>query len=548
MPYRISEGFEADAYVQPIFKVTMKVVAGPGEYEIRSSILAARDIDGKLLADCDKGYQSKYFAYGAVRVTDDSGLPFTPEEPESLRGDADADGKITIFDATRIQRYLASLVSEDGLDIQAADADRDDKVSILDATRIQRVLANLCDMDGKTPDKPEPPAEDENPTAPHITKVESSNAGAVIKWDAFDGAEAYRVFWKTGSSSWRTLGDTEATSFTHSDAPYDTECFYTVCGISKNGEYTSDYDHTGYANTRLRTPNMKSAKLTDTYLGVSWDKVAGAAAYRVYIKGGAYTSWKGVCVTDVNYVDLSPAALELESGVKYSFTVRCQDGVNGSRLTSGHQTAGVSVVYYDTPFIYGIANAEDGTGIELYWTAVKGAAKYRIFVWNDSGWKRLTDTANTALLISGLTRGSYYRFTVRGLDSSGDFLTPYDNFGRMIEFDSTASMYNEGYSASAIARNLEAAAAERGFSASASIDVDPDSALILMLDSTAFYDNTNRMEEIVTQKSTAAMDDFVSMLKRVGEKPSDYCFSIETEPDEDDEIWFYLVVARRTDA
>ena len=57
-------------------------------------------------------------------------------------GDADTDGKITILDATAIQRTLASL-SVEKFDEDAADADEDTKLTILDATAIQRHLAAL---------------------------------------------------------------------------------------------------------------------------------------------------------------------------------------------------------------------------------------------------------------------------------------------------------------------------------------------------------------------------------------------------------------------
>ena len=88
--------------------------------------------------------------------TPDEPAPSTPDEPipdepqpgESTRGDADKDGQVTILDATRIQRFIAELDSEDKIDKAAADADKDGQVTILDATRIQRVLAELCDMDG----------------------------------------------------------------------------------------------------------------------------------------------------------------------------------------------------------------------------------------------------------------------------------------------------------------------------------------------------------------------------------------------------------------
>lgn len=60
-----------------------------------------------------------------------------------LRGDADGDGKITILDATAIQRKLANL-SNASFNEKAADVDGSG-LDITDATMIQRYLVNLED-------------------------------------------------------------------------------------------------------------------------------------------------------------------------------------------------------------------------------------------------------------------------------------------------------------------------------------------------------------------------------------------------------------------
>ena len=69
----------------------------------------------------------------------------TPTAPTGklLIGDTDLDGKITIIDATAIQRHLASLKILSATEQLAADSDRDDKVTVVDATLIQRYLASL---------------------------------------------------------------------------------------------------------------------------------------------------------------------------------------------------------------------------------------------------------------------------------------------------------------------------------------------------------------------------------------------------------------------
>lgn len=61
---------------------------------------------------------------------------------ETLLGDIDGDGAVTIMDVTALQRHLAELETSSYHE-EAADADDDKVVTIMDATAIQRYLANL---------------------------------------------------------------------------------------------------------------------------------------------------------------------------------------------------------------------------------------------------------------------------------------------------------------------------------------------------------------------------------------------------------------------
>lgn len=58
-------------------------------------------------------------------------------------GDTDGDDKVTIFDATKIQRWLAGLTEMDKLTQYLGDVNGDGTCDILDATRIQRKLVDL---------------------------------------------------------------------------------------------------------------------------------------------------------------------------------------------------------------------------------------------------------------------------------------------------------------------------------------------------------------------------------------------------------------------
>lgn len=64
-----------------------------------------------------------------------------PTEPSFILGDANGDGKVSVLDATWIQKYIADYDGYVISNFKAADADGDGRISIMDATAIQQMLA-----------------------------------------------------------------------------------------------------------------------------------------------------------------------------------------------------------------------------------------------------------------------------------------------------------------------------------------------------------------------------------------------------------------------
>ena len=65
------------------------------------------------------------------------------ETSQRLLGDVDNDGTVTVLDATKIQKALASILTIDKESEKAADVDGDGVMSIVDATVIQKWLASI---------------------------------------------------------------------------------------------------------------------------------------------------------------------------------------------------------------------------------------------------------------------------------------------------------------------------------------------------------------------------------------------------------------------
>lgn len=62
---------------------------------------------------------------------------------QSVIGDANGDGVISIVDATLIQKYLANLENFDDEQLSVADANGDGKITIVDATQVQKYIAGI---------------------------------------------------------------------------------------------------------------------------------------------------------------------------------------------------------------------------------------------------------------------------------------------------------------------------------------------------------------------------------------------------------------------
>ena len=63
-----------------------------------------------------------------------------------IKGDADGDGKVTVFDATAIQRYDVRIYNNYDIYTCLGDVDGDNDVTVFDATLIQRYEVGMYEI------------------------------------------------------------------------------------------------------------------------------------------------------------------------------------------------------------------------------------------------------------------------------------------------------------------------------------------------------------------------------------------------------------------
>ena len=82
----------------------------------------------------------------ATTVLLPTGSSTVVEKLKYFIGDADLDYRITVKDATKIQKHIAKILTLSEISLVLADANNDEKVSVKDATQIQKYIAGFKDI------------------------------------------------------------------------------------------------------------------------------------------------------------------------------------------------------------------------------------------------------------------------------------------------------------------------------------------------------------------------------------------------------------------
>ena len=184
------------------------------------------------------------------------------------------------------------------------------------------------------------------------------------------------------------------------------------------------------ARASLETPKISKAESVYGGVKLTWNKVNGAAKYRVYYKGRK--GWtRMVDTTSTSYIDK-----DVSSGRNYTYTVRCITS-DAKKFTSGYNPTGKSVKYVATPKISKLEVTYDG--VKLTWNKVAGAEKYRVYYKDRNGWTKLGDTTGTTMLDMNVVSKEFdlsiddIYYTVRCISKDAkSFTSGYDSKGKPI--------------------------------------------------------------------------------------------------------------------
>lgn len=280
-----------------------------------------------------------------------------------------------------------------------------------------------------------------------LTVSNITDGAATLTWAAVAGAQQYEV----------EVEDNENT------APFafntlTSEITITVTGLAANGQYqvkvkskcgsglSSDYSAWVFFNTTTNSgggggttgggagsacdipTNLAVSNLTSNSAILSWSPVAGALRYEVEVEDNENTP---LFSFNVLTTDTTIAVIGLAAGGSYQFKVKSKCASDsseyanwvffGATTTGGGTGSSGGTGACATPVNLQVSEIT-ATSVKLSWSPVAGALRYEVEVEDDENTPAFSFdalTANTAVLIIGLTPGGNYQFKVKSKCGGG---------------------------------------------------------------------------------------------------------------------------------
>ncbi|MGN0641532.1 MAG: fibronectin type III domain-containing protein [Huintestinicola sp.] len=234
---------------------------------------------------------------------------------------------------------------------------------------------------------------------PKNVKATAGDGKVTITWDAAKGATKYRVQRYNGTA-WATISTTTATSYADTTVTNGTEYSYRVLAY-ENGVWSAASDVVKATPKAAVIPQNVKAAAGDGKVTITWDVVTGATKYRVQRYNG--TAWATISTTTAtSYADTT-----VTNGTEYSYRVLAY--VNGA-------WSGASSVVKATPkaviIPQNVKASADSKKVTVTWSAVTGAAKYRVQRYNGTAWATVITTTATSYADTNVTNGTTYSYRV----------------------------------------------------------------------------------------------------------------------------------------
>ena len=266
------------------------------------------------------------------------------------------------------------------------------------------------------------------PVAPSTpTNFSATNTGLTsvsLSWTSIVGATSYTIQYQiSGQSSWTLFGSTAYTNSTVSGLnPATSYNFQLVATNSYGNSSPAALSNITTGNLPSTPGNLTSSTVTSSSITLSWSAVAGANLYNILYQISTAQNWSNFG----NSIGTSVTITGLNANTKYDFQVLAVNNYGSSNpaIINNIQTANVNTSGGSPPPTP--TNLKTGTitstQVPLSWTASTNTTSYLVsYQLNGytSSWTSFTSTANTNVIVTGLSGGAVYNFQIVSVNSYG---------------------------------------------------------------------------------------------------------------------------------
>ena len=257
------------------------------------------------------------------------------------------------------------------------------------------------------------------PAAPRVTIGNSSDSGKPkLTWAAVDGAAKYEIYRSTQQSTGFTLlGTTTSTSYVNTGAAAGKTYYYKVCAVNSAG--TSAYSNIVSGRAKAAIPAAPRVTIGNSSASgkpqLTWAAVDGAAKYEIYRSTQQSTGFTLLgTTTSTTYVNTGAAV-----GKTYYYKVRALNVDGAAGAYSSTVSGAAKAVAPAAPTV--TMTYSDGGKPKLTWSAVSGAASYRVYRSESrgTGYSLLGTTTSTSYVNTGAAVGKTYYYRVKAVNSAG---------------------------------------------------------------------------------------------------------------------------------
>ena len=257
------------------------------------------------------------------------------------------------------------------------------------------------------------------PAAPRVTIGNSSASGKPqLTWAAVDGAAKYEIYRSTQQSTgYSLLGTTTSTSYVNTGAAVGKTYYYRVKAVNSAG--TSAYSNIVSGRAKAAIPAAPRVTIGNSSASgkpqLTWAAVDGAAKYEIYRSTQQSTGFTLLgTTTSTSYVNTGAAM-----GKTYYYKVRALNVDGAAGAYSSTVSGAAKAVAPAAPTV--TMTYSDGGKPKLTWSAVSGAASYRVYRSESrgTGYSLLGTTTSTSYVNTGAAVGKTYYYRVKAVNSAG---------------------------------------------------------------------------------------------------------------------------------